>query len=299
MFCSEHLKRSLPTSFLKRRMFQVTVNSKDKVYDGEIIAFGNTASDDIPASVKIFNLTRQEVVTVYLNATKMQSDLQAYEFFKDKLPLVPMLSRELDRSMIKEKLILSKPIAKMNENEYLHLFETIVRFYVRYFKSEQAGGTITVDDLLNEAIDKGIDQYNLSKILSRLHNFQNKDVILKVLHGDFTYSNLLLYEDCCYFIDFEHFGQYCFYYDIFWLMQNEYVYGQNKTLLTLYFNGQLDSIFEELFDSVGDCFDNSLRDIYYSVFLLEMFNKRIYNLKEREDVFNYLERIFCEFHIGV
>ena len=214
-FCFEHLKRRLPASLVKKILFQRTMNTKNKLYDGEIIVFGNTTSDDIPASVKIFHLKRQEVVTIYNDHTKMQNDLQAYEYFQDKLPLVPMLLQEPDQKFIKEKLISSRSIDQLNEQEYASLFEKVVNCYVQYFQREAIGETTTIAALLNEGIGKGIEDAIPYRVVLELQNVKQKEVQLKILHGDFTYSNLLVDQEACYFIDFEHFGKYCFYYDIF------------------------------------------------------------------------------------
>ena len=82
-------------------------------------------------------------------------------------------------------------------------------------------------------------------------------------------------------------------------MQNEYVYGQNKTLMQLYFKGEMDIIFKMLFEAVGECFDENMLDVYYYVFILEMYNKRVFKLEDKNIVFNYIKKILREFCIGV
>lgn len=293
-FCIDYLKRSFPKGYLKKQFFKCDVRTKDKEFEGSIIVFGNTSMGEKPASVKIFNLESKEVVTIYQDEKKLIQDLSAYDYFVEKLPLVPVLSKDLQKGIIKEKLIFGKTISQLDQEEYYHLFEDIINYYVQYFKSEKKLKKILIVDLINESIEKQIDTSIGKKIFMRLKNIKNKQVILKTLHGDFTYSNLLLDNQGCYFIDFEHFADYSFYYDIFWLMQNEYVYNQNKTLLNLYFKGELDALFRKLFDSVEECFDENMRDVYYYVFLLEMYNKRVYNSSEKNIVFDYIKKIFSE-----
>lgn len=298
-FCVEHLKRHFPTGFFKRSFFQYNLKTKDKFFDGDIIVFGNTAIEDKPASVKIFNMEKKEIVTIYRDEKKLWSDLNAYEYFAGKLPIVPIILKDLEHRIVKEKMIIGRTVAQLDEKEYYQLFVTIVSYYVEYFKKEQRLKTILLSDLFNEAIEKQIDATIREQIILRFSNIKDKPVPIKTLHGDFTYSNLLLDKQGCYFIDFEHFGDYCFYYDIFWLMQNEYVYGQNKTLMQLYFKGGMDIIFKMLFEAVGECFDENMRDVYYYVFILEMYNKRVFNLEDKNIVFNYIKKILREFCIGV
>ena len=297
-FCEEYLKRHFPVGFFRRSFFQCSLKTKDKSFYGDIIVFGNTAIEDKPASVKVFNIDDKEIVTIYQDEKKLRCDLNAYEYFVGKLPMVPIILKDLENRIIKEKLVIGRSVSQLDEKEYYQLFERVASYYVEYLRNEEGCKKVLYSDLLNEAIEKEIDEMLREQIILRFSNIQDKSVPIKILHGDFTYSNLLLDKQGCYFIDFEHFGGYCFYYDIFWLMQNEYVYGQNKTLMQLYFKGDLDVIFKMFFESVGECFDENMRDVYYYVFILEMYNKRVFNIEEKNIVFNYIKNILKEFRIG-
>ncbi len=296
-FCEQQLKRKFSSSFLKQQLYLSNLKSKDKFFEGEIIVFGNTTEDDNPASVKVFNLEKKEVVTIYQDTQKMYKDLNAYDFFLEKLPLVPILFKDIEQKVIKEKLIFGKKIELLDNKEYTKLFNNIINNYCSYFKNERKISFVCISELINEAKQKRFDIGIGKQIFKKLENIKSKQVPLITLHGDFTYSNLLLDNKSCYFIDFEHYGKYCFYYDIFWLMQNEYVYGHNKTLMKQYFNGELDSYFKILFKSIGESFDSSLRVEYYYVFLLEMYNKRVHNLKDKKVVFDYIKNILYDFGI--
>lgn len=298
-FCTEYLKKSFCSNTLKRRFFSCNIKTKEKLFGGgDIIVFGNTEIDKAPASVKIFNLDSKEVITVYQDGKKMSSDLNANDFFSGKLPIVPILFKDLDKKIIKEKLIIGKTLSRLKENEYFKLFETVVGCYVNYFKTERSEKFVSVGDLINESMKKQIDDKIGEQIFLKLSDIKNIRVPLKILHGDFTYSNLLSDGQKCYFIDFEHFGEFCFFYDIFWLMQNEYVYNKNKSLMERYFNGDLDDCFNAMFSAVGERFDPNMKDAYYYIFLLEMYNKRVYNIKGKEVVFDYITKIFNELSIG-
>ena len=121
-FCIDYLKRSFPKRLIKSQLFQCDVKTKDKQFEGSIIVFGNTTKKQIPASVKIFNLEKKEVVTIYQDEKKLMQDLSAYDYFVEKLPLVPVLTKDLEKGIIKEKLIIGKAISQLEQKEYYQLF---------------------------------------------------------------------------------------------------------------------------------------------------------------------------------
>lgn len=299
-FCVNNLKRCIHKSFFKRWLLKMRIKSKAKKYDGEIIVLGNTSVFDRPASVKIFNLEKREVATLYFDESKMKRDIDAQNCFKGVLPLVPLLSCDFDNKFVIERLISGDGPSRSEEERYLKLFSDVCACYTNYYKSTQTCQTVSVGDLIAEAEEKNAkDSAVMRSIISALKGLENEIIDLRLIHGDLTYSNMLITEESLYFIDFEHFGYYSFYYDLFWLMQNEYVYEGSSELLRAYFTGEIDDLFEALFDSVGQCFNPDKRGIYYCLFLVQMYNKRVFDNKSKSAVFDYVKKIIDDFQIEV
>ena len=225
-------------------------------------------------------------------------DYNAYKHFHGKLPLVPILLQDNEKLIVKERMIEGKNISTLQCDEYLQLFNSVVNQYVNYFKQCIEIKQTTIGDILKESIDKGVPHELRSIYNSKLVEYTKIKIPNTILHGDFTYNNLIYDGAKCYFIDFEHYGEYSFFYDIFWLMQNEFVYAKNELLLNLYFGGELDVVFQLLFEAVGIKFNPEIKDVYYCVFLAEMYSKRLYNIDQKNDAFAYIQIIIRRFKIG-
>ena len=286
-FCKNNLKRKYKKDLIGRVLLNKKIRSKNKLFSGELIVLGNSTVNDMPSSVKIFDFSKSAVLTVYHDDNKFNLDHNARLQFEKELPLVPLIQVDTERKFIEEEMIFSKPISSLEGKEYEKIFNKIMGCYQNYFNSNATEKAVSVGDMISDSKDGGLDSKLESALLSSLIKISDQKIPVRRLHGDFTFDNILIKENEIYFIDFEHFGDYVFFYDVFWLMQNEYVYAKNKTLLSGYFAGKFDKEFDKLFKSVNLTFNPELREQYYCIFVLETFNKRIRYIKEKQQVFDY------------
>lgn len=297
-YCKSHLRREKCSQKYMKLLSRFRVKNDGRQSVGSILLFSNTRiKNDTPASVKVFNIERDEVVTFYRDTLKMKYDLSGIKYFDQYMNNSSVLLEiNEEKHFVREKLIHSLSEQKWSDFDEHFVFEALLKSYADYYIAVKKSKKINVGTLIAQATDMKIGD-GLMNLLSDML-IQNADTLELhevYQHGDLSATNVLYQKDnsSIYIIDYEHFGEYYFLYDLFWFMTNEAIYRNRWQLFDSYMVGTYDDQFLKLFEGMGATFDKQLRLPYYAVFVLQMYIKRCSALSEahREYTIQYLKKM--------
>lgn len=287
---------SYARSKLKKKMCAyLTFSSKGKqnVDAGTVLLFSNSATDKgVPLSVKIFDLQERIVTTFYNDNDKFRADLTDTKALSKYFPIPERLSCDEKNMVISERLINVVSVSDLSCQERVSIFSKVIRDYTSYYNFEN---------------NRNPDKFNLdhcgeiSYLIEQLGSDINSIIpVTFVQHGDLTLNNVLWEKDNdkVYYIDFEHCKPYIFFYDLFWLVHNDFIYNNSRILLDEYLSGTFDEDLEILFSSAGAIYNKTIRKKYFYSFLIAMYQNRIQQLDKKnkkvalwslKKIFNYIK----------
>lgn len=235
-----------------------------------IVLLSNTTKDDrTPESIKFFDFEKKLIRTQYNSINRIMKD-QCSQL--SRILLTPRIVEiNTEEKYIIEEYIVAKRIDELTESERIKIVNTVIDNHTSYYPNYLKRSSH--DFCLLQKSGLLCDRY--CALSSGLKNIQNIEVLQ---HGDLTLSNLLYANNRLYYIDFEHEEYYFFLYDVFWLIQNDFVYNNNSCLMNFYLSGNLDHKMFKLFDSVGAVYIPENRKDYFILFLASMYNCRVNNL---------------------
>ena len=279
-FCSNILntkikKTCLPLTFLLRILNFLFSNKKY----GSILLFSNSTAKSLPVSYKFFNLDKNSVTTIYESHSKFRMDINAYNQFSMYFKVPQILVIDEKMMLLAEKLIL--PTSDSRCKHKTTTYKTIINTYINYYKNSNRHSILATPQMyLTEAKRKGMNDRWCKFFASKLKPYADTFVPIYFQHGDLSSYNIIIEDGTneIYFIDYEHQGNYVFFYDVFWYMQNLARQDNVYNIVEDYIKGVFDKEFHDLFKAVNLEFCRSLKEIYYIIFVLEMYNNRLFTL---------------------
>ena len=280
----QYCKKNLHVSPSKHVNLKIR-GGRSGLYDIMLLS-NSTTTFRRPSSIRFFDFTNNIIKTIYNDKNKFIVDGTSKLAPCFKTPKI--LEKHCGNSefYIKEELIYFKPVSDWSDTDRTFVIKTVLSDYANYYK------TVVFKK-------SQIDTTDIPIFLKRELDNQLIDVnryYMKALqHGDLTFNNLLLtYDNDVYFIDFEHEDDFFFLYDIFWIIQNDYIYNNNILLLKKYIKGEYDKDFANLFSSLGINYHPAEKKLYFEIFLCEMFDKRVRPLsgQNRNIGIKSLERLY-------
>lgn len=117
---------------------------------------------------------------------------------------------------------------------------------------------------------------NNSSLIEELKDFLSKNDFKHIIcHGDCNYFNYIFNDKSFFFIDYDRAGMHLFFCDsIFYIFWQYYVL-HDSTLISNYFNGHYDSLFESLFNRFNIKFDSNKRYIYILLTIYDISSGKI------------------------
>ncbi|MDQ1144589.1 hypothetical protein QE429_001416 [Bacillus sp. SORGH_AS 510] len=234
---------------------------------------------------KIFDISRNKVLSIFSNKQEYQSVLNNYYRFNQFFPMPKILHSDSEKLLIMEEMVNFTQNHAWVEEDYLFVMEDVFQRNITYFK---------------DCIDKGIHSFTSpQKLLHSRATKPNikiiKDLISPVLwsvqfpciqlHGDLWTANTLLVKGdtrhTC-FIDWEYSREYLFFYDVFNLMWLEVYVNNNHLYFQKYIDGDYDHYFEILFSFINLKFDEKLRLDYFMIYFLNFFTERVVYLNRTD-----------------
>ncbi len=237
----------------------VKVPGGPKKFNGTVIKFHYTF-----AYVKIFDLKREELVTLYGDDKREQEIAENKEKLSYYYP-VPRTLRRIDGTMV-EALML-------NETDETELkFAALLSFMGDYFIHTKKKGRYAFRDMSGHF--RGHEDSYIQELVGKLRT--DKPIVLPelILHGDCWKSNILYHDQQIYFIDYETVDTYSFLYDIFKFGYSETLYNKNPELLNQYMNGIFDTMMMDYFKIFGLSYEVDSRRDYFLIFLMELYLRK-------------------------
>jgi len=275
---------------IKRMLIPKTINiknnSQNTYFRGSICLFSNDNFMD--KDVKVFDIHNSRILTSYVNKESLIKKIEHYEFYSMYFNIPKVIEYNFDNNHSLEDLIISKPKNCWDEFDYNRVIDKIFKSYKFYYKKslncndnlEYTSAIKIIKDLKSDETLKNFAD-SIENELSNELIFQ--DIVTVKQHGDlWLYNTILDISGAVYFIDWEHSGNYGFYYDLLWWMINEAIYNDNFSYLEKFANGLFDKYFDDIFNIFKYKFNILKRKEYIYIFLLELLQKRI--LKESYEI---------------
>lgn len=286
-FVETHLKIRIGA---RKRFSKFKIKTKGlKLHENSIILLSNSTMDNgRPQSVKVFNLTNCQVSTYYNDEIKLKKDIQGGKMSTLFFPTPKRILEDIDKRIIIDEIIFSKSVDLLQNDERIEVYKKVIKDYISYY--ERVGHALVGKFSFSEREE---DIQSLHDAVTLIRDFQ---FVTVVQHGDLTFNNILYEQkqNKLFYIDFEHSQAILFYYDMFFLMQNDYIYNRNSILLEEYLKGTFDELFAQLFQCVGLVFDYVLKKEYFVLFLIEMYQLRIKSLSSNNKriALNHIKKLF-------
>lgn len=252
-------------------------------FEGTVYLFSNDTN--IQKDVKIFNIKKGQILSVYVKMETLKQKIEDYKFFSSYFTIPKIISYDFDEKISIEELVISRPKKTWDNQDYDIVIESIFNSYKNYFDICRMNNLFSYGN-----ISGMISQLKNDKVLNGLTIKIEKEISQNLItdkipvinqHGDLWLYNTMLGENQeVYFIDWEHSGEYFLFYDLFWWMQNEALYNDNFSYLERYIMGKYDIHFKGIFESLNYNFNEQLRKDYVYIFILELLYKRILNNSE-------------------
>ncbi|NMA74575.1 MAG: phosphotransferase [Bacteroidales bacterium] len=219
---------------------------------------------------KIFDFEKQSVLHFFKESKDYEETKQIYSLFSPffEIPAQEFVDEEL---LIREKYI--APNSNIYRSEKLHnniLKDYYERFndYLRNCSSTEkfnvCSPRVLLESMSQSLLNSGLGQ----NVLQLLFDSETNEWLQVMCHGDLWFENILI-GGTFYIIDWEHAGEYLFFYDFFHYAITEYMRKGDASIVHRYFMGQFDYIFNELFEIVGLTYRDEERLLYFGLSVLQ------------------------------
>jgi hypothetical protein len=236
---------------------------------------------------KIFDLSRNQVLSIFSNKQEYQSVLSIYQSFSKFFPMPAILQTDAEQLIIMEELVNFEQNHTWIEADYLFVMEDVFERNINYFKAcveKEIQSSSSPTDL--------ISQIKMNAVIEPIRNKINPELLdvkfpCVKLHGDLWTSNTLLVKEgkshICY-IDWEYSREYIFFYDLFNMMWLEVYVNNNHLYIHKYANGDYDSYFKEIYHLFNLEFNDKLKMDYFMLYFLNLFKERIVHLGKVDQI---------------
>ncbi|WP_042353819.1 phosphotransferase [Bacillus rubiinfantis] len=239
---------------------------------------------------KIFDLTRNKILSIFTRNEDYQSVLTNLNYFNEYFPIPQIIWKSDQKLFIMEELIRFKSLDQWTNHDYEFVIKGVFGHYIEYFKACKQNGQFSLQkraiickeslgdtDAFSFDIDEEIAQQEFPYVL---------------LHGDLWTGNLLLEEQVhrsIYYIDWEYSSELLFFYDLLNMMWIEIYMNNNYVYFDQYLNGDYDEQFSELFLIFNLRFYTERRLDYFMLYFVHFLHVRGSHF-DRKDKLIYLEK---------
>jgi thiamine kinase-like enzyme len=269
--------REFTKKILLPKRLEVFENDKKMEFQGTVIYLTSRRR-----SAKIFNFNKLEVLSVYDDISTLKKYLENYFYYSKYFCIPEIKSYNLNEKTCLEELILHKLRNSWSTNDEQRVMNQLFNMYKRYYRTiiqERKISKTTIHPMV-KAIRN--DPY-LSKLGELLEcGLPEKLITMEIpcvnQHGDLWSSNILISyddEEKYYLIDWEHSGEYVFFFDFFKWIELETFKNKNDNYLNRYLSGGYDREFDELFSILGIQYDEKHKVAYFFMYFADYFYKRV------------------------
>ena len=260
-------------SGLQSKLTSIGKDLIDRTYTIDINGYENTFGGSLILltwnhNIKIFDFRSYHVLTL-CNCNKEYERIKyTYKLTSTLFP-VPVIHMFNDENQsYKESLVKYIPHSNWNEELKKAAISTVFSTYINYY-NQYKKKTVPIHSHLDSI---AINSYPFTRKLANL--LQGKHSTVFPIHGDLWFENLLYDGNSFYFIDWEYYGDHCFFSDIINIFFAEALIRNNLSYLKKFLDGEYDEDFERLFHSVDENYLLYSKKELFALYLLERFSKK-------------------------
>ena len=279
-FCFKGIVKGI----LSPKKIMIKDQNQDECFKGTVFFLSHSVNKDI----KIFNVRKKEVLSIYSNADKLKKKILDYNYFRLYFDMPCIKFFDFNRNISIEELVISKDKKDWNQNDYEALINGLFHSYINYYKS-----ILKKNDLEFDSVSSKINWLKSDSIFSNIgymletrisKELMSIEIPIFYQHGDLWLPNILVRENkeqsIC-LIDWEDSGEFFFFYDLFFLIGTESLHS-NSDYLKKYLEGRYDTYMIKLFSTVNMEFNQNKRKFYFLFFLAEMICEKMANKTNEE-----------------
>lgn len=227
--------------------------NKNKKYFATEIYFRNDGS------IRFFDKKKNKVLIVFKNKENFKNYIKIYNetIFDFKQPKI--LKIDNNSLSITEELIYNT-LLKTSKELYIHILRVLKKAYA----NQKLGLKIT-----DYKIDYSLEKDFLESYLEHNINIDNISLKKVFTHGDMCIKNVIQQNTHTYIIDWEHYGEYSFIYDIFNPIYVKILDDKDYTLFEEFIKGTFDQNIKEIFKIFKINYNNNNKFIYLYLYILE------------------------------
>lgn len=256
----------------------------------------NTTND-----AKIFDFANKKVLSIFSTTEKMKSEIENYNTTKDFFSIPKIINHDFKNLYIVEEIIDVRINELWTNSDNSYVMNEIINQYINYLSFCKREYNYSFNNINNLIIDSKLTNGFITKFKKSIDSeLLNLEFPFVKLHGDLWSSNILLENNTnreIYIIDWEHAGDYLFFYDLFWFMQSEAVNNKNYDFINEYFLGEYDDCLIKMFNMYNLTFYKKYRIDYFKIFCINVFITRIGSEDEfvLDVVYNQFEKLIDKF----
>ncbi len=247
---------------VSRKKVQNIATNAVSAFKGTILYINNSMPE--PKRIKVFDLENKRVLVIPIGDSEYVSNMHIYEKTSKFFMPPKILWRDDEKKMYIEEFLQSVPrdeiTPKIKDDIMYLLADMYVNYLEEYFEQNE-----------RQYIDV-IDEYGLfNEKVENLGGFA-----ISNQHNDLSSLNIVYSVDgTCNLIDWEHFGENIFFYDVMRLIINDAQQRNDTYRLKEYLKGSYDVAFEKLFKAAGADFYSYDKEYYLKIAYICMVNRGI------------------------
>ena len=216
--------------------------SRCRIHGGEKCFFGtamymNNSSRQV-SRIRFFDLKASQVFVLYLDERNYWVDKNTYQVVHEPFNLPEIIHFDDSRHSYVEELVYSRDA--MSEQDVLAATKRVIDMYSEYVSTCARNEHVRVGKIGDSLKLK--ERFNLG--------FDEEEYPIIPIHNDLSSNNLIIgQDDRCHVIDWEHFGDNFFFFDIFRLFINDFQMEKKNTRMSQYLLGMYDDELKRLFSS--------------------------------------------------
>lgn len=249
------LKKQLRSFF---RVDKLYISSKEKVFKGNLLLV--TRNNNI----KIFDYHNSKVLTIFSDNNSFKKHLDTNKTFYFWFNLVKILEINYVDKVIIEEFIVNTSSEHWNESQedavVKEIFKSYKNYYLDYTRKNKSK-SVEIVPPLNKKLE--------------YHNTISDSFVKVPCHGDICFKNILFNDlNNIFFIDWEHSGDYLFYYDLINWMFVEAMDNKNYQYLNDFAFGKYDYYFETIFNLFNIQYKQNMKTDYLKAYIMERYLNR-------------------------
>ena len=245
--------------WIARAFYSVRVRQDGSEFCAQAVYFSNMPKV-YNRDAKFFDYEHKKILTVCPHEKRYEMYMRHRSWFEPYFPMVDLLAADPERFVFEERIVDKKKVAK---DEWESVFHTLFEIYSKYYPAP---------GILQKAED-----YPCAHFSDLAFGRQTFSTVLYMQHGDLSSDNFIYdTSGSIYIIDYDNANYYPYFFDMFFLIMNLYIWEDNDAGVRLLLDGAFDRYFD--FSLAGD-----VRSVYDAFLLFANFYLDFYTKKRLPD----------------